>query len=162
VLPARRRISRRELAAYGGQQSVYLDGGKWKAIRQNLMSLGTEKASGHWGGRQDQGSSDEKPGTLELYDLENDIGESNNVATKASGHRSGGRGPHQKRARALKGPPVQGFGRAGKRGMQISGKGEVEQASLFEPARLGEFRFPGLIRSTHHDRSPTRNRWLPF
>jgi hypothetical protein len=80
VLPARRRISRRELAAYGGQQSVYLDGGKWKAIRQNLMSLGTEKASGHWGGRQDQGSSDEKPGTLELYDLENDIGESNNVA----------------------------------------------------------------------------------
>jgi len=70
----------REFAAYGGQQSVYLDGGRWKAIRQNLMSLGKPKATGRWGGRKDQGGSDEKPGTLELYDLENDIRESKNVA----------------------------------------------------------------------------------
>lgn len=72
----------REFAAYGGQQSVYLDGGKWKAIRQNLMSLGKTKPGGRWSGRKDQGGSDEMPGTLELYNLENDIGESKNVAKK--------------------------------------------------------------------------------
>ena len=46
------------------------------------MSLGKAKATGRWGGRKDQGGSDEKPGTLELYDLKNDIGESKNVASK--------------------------------------------------------------------------------
>ena len=70
----------REFAAYGGQQSVYLDRGRWKAIRQNLLSLGKSKPTGRWSGRKDQGGSDEKPGTLELYDLKNDIGVSNNVA----------------------------------------------------------------------------------
>ena len=70
----------REFPAYGGQQSVYLDGGKWKAIRQNLMSVGKKKPSGRSAGRKDQGGSDEAPGTLELYNLDTDIGESKNVA----------------------------------------------------------------------------------
>lgn len=64
----------REFAAYGGQQSVWLDGGKWKAIKQNLLGKG--KGSG----RSDAGGSDAEPGKLELYNLENDISESNDVA----------------------------------------------------------------------------------
>lgn len=53
----------REFAAYGGQQAVWLDGGKWKAIRQNLLK-----------------KSPEQRGEIELYHLDDDIGETNDVA----------------------------------------------------------------------------------
>jgi arylsulfatase len=64
----------REFPAYGGQQSVWLDGGKWKAIKQNLITRGKRR------GRSVAGGSDAAPGKLELYNLQNDIGESKDVA----------------------------------------------------------------------------------
>lgn len=72
----------REFAAYGGQQAVWLDGGKWKAIKQNMLGKkGSPGFAMKSNGRSAQGGSDEKPGKLELYDLENDIGESKDVAS---------------------------------------------------------------------------------
>ncbi len=73
----------REFAAYGGQQAVWLDGGRWKAIKQNM--LGKKGAPGFAlksNGRSAQGGSDAEPSKLELYDLENDIGESKDVASE--------------------------------------------------------------------------------
>ncbi len=55
----------REFPAYGGQQALWL-GNKWKAVRQNIMPRKGGK------GNQDL--------TIELYDLENDIAESKDVA----------------------------------------------------------------------------------
>lgn len=71
----------REFPAYGGQQAVWFDGGKWKAIKQNMM--GKKGAPGFAlkaNGRSAQGGSDAKPGKLELYNLDSDIGESKDVA----------------------------------------------------------------------------------
>ena len=71
----------REFPAYGGQQAVWFDSGKWKAIKQNMM--GKKGATGFAlkaNGRSAQGGSDAKPGKLELYNLDSDIGESKDVA----------------------------------------------------------------------------------
>jgi arylsulfatase A-like enzyme len=52
-----------EFSAYGGQQAVRM--GKWKAVRQNMLV-----------------KKNRFPLKIELYDLSNDLGESNNVAAK--------------------------------------------------------------------------------
>ncbi|MDF1810582.1 MAG: arylsulfatase [Verrucomicrobiales bacterium] len=57
----------REFPAYGGQQAVWM-GEKWKAVRQNIRPS-----------RKKKGNIDL---TIELYDLENDIGEKEDVAAK--------------------------------------------------------------------------------
>jgi len=73
----------REFPAYGGQQAVWLDGGKWKAIKQNMLGKkGSRGFARKANGRSAQGGSDAKPGKLELYNLESDIGESKDVASE--------------------------------------------------------------------------------
>ena len=57
----------REFAAYEGQQAVWI-GKKWKAIRQNLLPRKNKKGNPNL--------------KIELYDLENDIAESKDVAAE--------------------------------------------------------------------------------
>ena len=51
----------REFSGYGGQQAVWV--GRWKAIRQNILR-----------------KNNKQPLRIQLYDLEADISESNNIA----------------------------------------------------------------------------------
>ena len=54
----------REFSGYGGQQAVWV--GKWKAIRQKMLRKG----------------KNHDPLKIELYDLEKDVSESNDLASK--------------------------------------------------------------------------------
>lgn len=57
----------REFAAYGGQQAIWM--GKWKGIRQNMLKFRGKPAK-------------KNPLTIELYNLDKDISESNDLATE--------------------------------------------------------------------------------
>ena len=61
-----RRFLYREFSGYGGQQALWM--GKWKGIRQRLL--------------RDRKKSDKEKLRIQLYDLEKDISESEDVAAK--------------------------------------------------------------------------------
>jgi arylsulfatase len=58
-----RKFLYREFSGYGGQQAVWA--GRWKAVRQNILR-----------------KNNKTPLRIELYDLEADVGESNDVAAE--------------------------------------------------------------------------------
>jgi arylsulfatase len=58
-----RKFLYREFSGYGGQQAVWA--GRWKAVRQNILR-----------------KNNKTPLKIELYDLEADVGESNDVAAE--------------------------------------------------------------------------------
>ena len=61
-----RRFLYREFSGYGGQQALWM--GKWKGIRQRLL--------------KDRKKSDKEKLRIQLYDMEKDISESEDVAAK--------------------------------------------------------------------------------